>query len=192
MNSIVINIRESWSSYLELCKPKVVALMLITAIVGMHLATSHLVPLKILIFGNLGIALCAGSAAVINHVIDRHIDAVMGRTKKRPIPTGKISSVKALIFSAILGFLGLFVLIEFVNITTAILTLMTLVGYAIIYTVFLKHATPQNIVIGGLAGAAPPLLGWVAVTGHVDPQSLLLVLIIFVWTPPAFLVSGNS
>lgn len=176
----------NWRDYLELTKPRVVALMLLTSIVGMHLATPGFVPWQILLFGTLGIALCAGSAAVINHMLDRQIDTIMARTQKRPVATGKIAPKQAMAFALTLGLTGMLMLIYYVNTLTAELTLLTLIGYAGIYTVFLKRATPQNIVIGGAAGAAPPLLGWVAVTGHIDPFSLLLVLIIFTWTPPHF------
>ncbi len=179
-------LRPLWRDYLELCKPRVVALMLLTAIVGMLLATPGLVPLSLMFNATLGIALCAGAAAAVNHIIDRRIDALMGRTHRRPIPTGRLTASKAAAFAITLAVLGLLVLVSFVNTLTAVLTFTTLIGYACIYTIFLKHATSQNIVIGGLAGAAPPLLGWVAVTGQVDPDSLLLVLIIYTWTPPHF------
>lgn len=175
-----------WRAYYELCKPRVVALMLITTVVGMLLATPGMVPWPILIFGNIGIGLTAASGAVVNHLVDRHIDAIMRRTQGRPLPTGKVSLPIAIIFAFILAALGLALLVFFVNILTAILTFLSLVGYALIYTVFLKRATPQNIVIGGLAGAMPPLLGWTAVTGHIDYGGLLLALIIFIWTPPHF------
>ena len=172
--------------YLELTKPRVVALMLLTAIVGMYLAAPQGLSWSVVLWGNLGIALTAGSAAVINHLVDRRIDVLMGRTQRRPIPTGKITQAKALIFSLLLGIAGMAVLITFVNLLTALLSFITLMGYAVVYTMYLKRATPQNIVIGGAAGAAPPLLGWTAVTGHIDPYAWLLVLIIFVWTPPHF------
>jgi protoheme IX farnesyltransferase len=175
-----------WRAYYELCKPRVVALMLITTLVGMLLATPYFVPWQILIFGNLGIGLSASAGAVINHLVDRKIDAIMHRTHQRPLPTGKISPLLAVLFATVLAVVGLSLLVIFVNTLTAILTFLSLVGYALIYTVFLKRATPQNIVIGGLAGAAPPLLGWTAVTGHLDYGALLLVLIIFTWTPPHF------
>jgi protoheme IX farnesyltransferase len=175
-----------WRDYLELTKPKVVVLMLITSLVGMFLATRAGVPWTVLVFGNLGIALCAGGAAAVNHVVDRRIDAVMARTHKRPLAEGRVSPVAALSFALALSVLGLVVLLAFTNELTAWLTLASLLGYAVLYTGFLKRATPQNIVIGGLAGAAPPLLGWVAVTGHVSAEPLLLVLIIFAWTPPHF------
>ncbi len=176
----------SWRDYLELCKPRVVLLMLVTAYVGMHLATPGLVSWRVLVFGMLGIGFAAGSAAGINHLVDRRIDAMMGRTERRPIPTGKIEPRNAIIFSLSLGITGIAILYFLVNPLTAILSFITLLGYAVFYTMFLKHATPQNIVIGGAAGAAPPLLGWTAVTGHLNADALLLVLIIFTWTPPHF------
>lgn len=175
-----------WKDYLELTKPKVVALMILTSVIGMCLATPGWVPLKIFIFGNLGIALCAGSAAVINHVVDRQIDLVMARTHKRPVATGRVEPVQALLFAAAIGLTGMAILIFMINPLTAWLTFASLVGYAVIYTLILKRATPQNIVIGGIAGAAPPLLGWTAVTGQFEGHGLLLVLIIFAWTPPHF------
>ena len=176
----------TWRDYLELTKPKVVLLMLITSLVGMFLATRAGVPWTVLLFGNLGIALCAGGAAVVNHVVDRQIDSVMARTHKRPLAEGRVSPAAALTFAFVLGVSGLALLLTFTNALAAWLTLASLIGYAVIYTGFLKRATPQNIVIGGLAGAAPPLLGWVAVTGQVTAEPLLLVLIIFAWTPPHF------
>ncbi|MCI9877949.1 heme o synthase [Pseudomonas atacamensis] len=175
-----------WRDYLELTKPKVVVLMLITSLVGMFLATRAGVPWTVLVFGNLGIALCAGSAAAVNHVVDRRIDAVMARTHKRPLAEGRVSPAAALTFALVLALLGQALLLTFTNQLTAWLTLASLLGYAVVYTGFLKRATPQNIVIGGLAGAAPPLLGWTAATGHVSAEPLLLVLIIFAWTPPHF------
>ncbi|KIH86175.1 heme o synthase [Pseudomonas batumici] len=175
-----------WRDYLELTKPKVVVLMLITSLVGMFLATRAGVPWRVLVFGNLGIGLCAGGAAVVNHVVDRRIDALMARTHKRPLAQGRVSPMAALSFALILAVSGQALLLGFTNPLTAWLTLASLLGYAVIYTGFLKRATPQNIVIGGLAGAAPPLLGWVAATGHVSAEPLLLVLIIFAWTPPHF------
>lgn len=175
-----------WRDYLELTKPKVVLLMLITSLVGMFLATRAGVPWPVLLFGNLGISLCAGGAAVVNHVVDRRIDTLMARTQKRPMAEGRISPVAALSFALILALAGQALLLAFTNPLTAWLTGASLLGYAVIYTGLLKRATPQNIVIGGLAGAAPPLLGWVAVTGRVSAEPLLLMLIIFAWTPPHF------
>ena len=175
-----------WRDYLELCKPNVVALMALTTVVGMLLAVPGMVPLDILLLGNLGIGLCAASAAVINHVVDKKIDLLMKRTENRPVAQGRLKDSHALLFSAVMGLLGMWVLIFYVNELTAWLTLGSLIGYALIYTCFLKRATPQNIVIGGLAGAAPPLLGWTAVTNEIHGYALLLVLIIFAWTPPHF------
>ncbi|MAA53732.1 MAG: protoheme IX farnesyltransferase [Porticoccaceae bacterium] len=172
--------------FLELCKPSVVALMLITSLIGMLLATDQMVPIDVLLLGNLGIALSAGSAAVVNHVVDQHIDEKMARTANRPIARGRIEPWRAMLFALAIGSIGLAILLIFINALTAWLTLGSLVGYAFIYTMYLKRATPQNIVIGGLAGASPPLLGWTAVTGDLHPHSLLLVLIIFAWTPPHF------
>lgn len=160
--------------------------MLLTSLIGMLLATPTLVPLDILILGNLGIALCAGSAAAINHIVDRHIDQKMQRTLNRPVAKGRVEPQQALIFAFAIGLAGMAILLTFINATTAWLTLASLLGYALIYTLFLKRATPQNIVIGGIAGAAPPLLGWTAVTNSIDGHGLLLVLIIFAWTPPHF------
>ncbi|RUQ84993.1 heme o synthase [Legionella septentrionalis] len=179
-------VSSTWRDYLELCKPRVVALMLLTVVVGMYLATPGWVPVATLISALLGIGLCAGSAAAINHLVDKRIDAMMARTKKRPIAHGRISVKEAFLFACVLGVGGLVILILFVNRLTAVLTFVSLIGYAGVYTGYLKRATPQNIVIGGLAGAAPPLLGWTAVTNQLDPQALLLVLIIFTWTPPHF------
>ena len=179
-----------WRDYLELTKPKVVVLMLITSLVGMFLATRAGVPWTVLVFGNLGIALCAGGAAAVNHVVDRRIDAVMARTHKRPLAEGRVSPAAALTFALALAVAGQALLLAFTNPLTAWLTLASLLGYAVIYTGFLKRATPQNIVIGGLAGAAPPLLGWAAITGMQGQwdwaYASLLVLIIFAWTPPHF------
>tara|TARA_E500000081_G_scaffold39074_1_gene42596 strand:+ start:1177 stop:2040 length:864 start_codon:yes stop_codon:yes gene_type:complete len=179
MNSTIKN-------YYELCKPNVVLMMLICAFVGSLLASKTVAPLSLIAISMLGIGLCASSAAAINQIIDRKADANMSRTENRPIPQGEISPTKASIFAIALGFLGSTILVLYVNTLTAILTLGSLIGYAFIYTIYLKRATPQNIVIGGLAGAAPPLLGWTAVTNSIDPNSLLLVLIIFAWTPPHF------
>ena len=178
--------RASWRDYLELTKPRVVALIVLTAVVGTLLAARGLPPLDALVFGNLGIALSAASAATINHILDRRIDARMGRTRKRPLPSGHLAPRQALVFALLLGLASMVILVAFVNVLTAALTFASLIVYAVVYTVWLKRATPQNIVIGGAAGAAPPVLGWVAVTNHIDPQALLLFLIIFAWTPPHF------
>jgi protoheme IX farnesyltransferase len=176
------------NSYLGLCKLKVVALIVFTAMVGMFMATSPpgMVPWDILLFGNLGIGMVASAAAAINHVLDAREDAKMKRTSDRPLPQGEISSRQAMVFACLLGALAMVVLAALVNSLTAMLTFISLVGYAVVYTMYLKRATPQNIVIGGAAGAAPPILGWAAVTGTVDPHALLLFLIIFIWTPPHF------
>ena len=176
----------SWRDFLDMCKPRVVLLMLICSVAGMFLANSASVPLDILFFGNIGIALVAGSAAVVNHIADAHIDARMARTQSRPVATGRVSNRDAIIFSAATGTLGFGILWFLINPLTAWLNLASWIGYGLIYTFFLKRATPQNIVIGGLFGAAPPLFGWTAVTNSIDPGGLLLVLIIFVWTPPHF------
>ena len=176
----------TWRDYLELTKPRVVALMILTALIGMCMAVPGFVPWQPLVLGNLGIALCAGAAAAINHLVDERIDQQMSRTRSRPVATGKVSQRAAALFAAILACLGIGVLVIWVNSLTAVLTVASLIGYAFVYTMFLKRATPQNIVIGGLAGAAPPLLGWTAVTGEVHGHALLLVLIIFAWTPPHF------
>ncbi len=178
--------RRAWRRYLELTKPKVVALIVFTAIVGTLLASPGLPPLDALIWGNLGIALASGCAATLNHVLDRRIDEQMSRTRARPLPTGQLTERQALVFAAILGMTAMAVLAFLVNLLTAVLTFVSLIGYAVIYTVWLKRATSQNIVIGGAAGAAPPVLGWAAVTNSIDPNALLLFLIIFVWTPPHF------
>ena len=175
-----------WRRYLELTKPRVVALITFTSIVGTLLASPGLPPLNALLWGNLGVALAAACAATLNHVLDRRIDEQMARTRARPLPTGALSERQALTFAAILGVASMALLAFLVNLLTALLTFASLIGYAVIYTVWLKRATSQNIVIGGAAGAAPPVLGWTAVTGRVDPDALLLFLIIFVWTPPHF------
>ena len=176
----------TWRHYLELTKPKVVALITFTAIVGTLLASPGWPPLDALIFGNLGIALASACAATLNHVLDRRIDEQMARTRGRPFPSGLMKERQALIFAAVLGLTSMAILAFLVNLLTAALTFASLIGYAVVYTVWLKRATSQNIVIGGAAGAAPPVLGWTAVTNHVDPHALLLFLIIFVWTPPHF------
>jgi protoheme IX farnesyltransferase len=175
-----------WRRYLELTKPRVVSLITFTAIVGTLLASPGMPPLDALVWGNIGIALAAACAATINHVLDRRIDEQMARTRARPLPARALSERSALTFAAILGLTAMAVLAFLVNLLTAVLTFLSLIGYAVIYTVWLKRATPQNIVIGGAAGAAPPVLGWAAVTNSIDPNALLLFLIIFVWTPPHF------
>lgn len=173
-------------AYYILCKPRVVLLMLFTALVGELAASPQALPLRALFWGNLGIALCAAGAAAINHIVDRKIDARMSRTARRPLPNGELGTAEALGFALLLCLVGFVELYVAVNPLTAWLTLAALLGYAVIYTGFLKRATSQNIVIGGLAGAAPPLLGWTAVTGHIDVLPLQMVAIIFVWTPPHF------
>ncbi|MGH8253169.1 MAG: heme o synthase [Steroidobacteraceae bacterium] len=178
--------KASWRDYFELTKPRVVSLIVLTAVVGALLASPGLPPLDALIYGNLGIALAAGSAAAFNHVLDRRIDAHMARTRGRPLPTGTLSHAQAIAFATLLGVASMLVLVLLVNTLTAVLTFCSLIGYAVVYTVWLKRATPQNIVIGGAAGAAPPVLGWAAVTNTIDPHALLLFLIIFAWTPPHF------
>ncbi len=176
----------SWHDFLELTKPRVVLLMLLCALVGMFLAVPGMVPVPALVFGLIGIALVAGSAAAVNHLADAQIDARMARTQRRPVATGRVGLAQGVAFSAVLGISGMVILYFLVNPLTAWLNLASWVGYGLVYTLFLKRATPQNIVIGGLFGAAPPLFGWTAVTGTVDPGALLLVLIIFAWTPPHF------
>lgn len=181
-----IRSQATWRDYYEMTKPRVVMLLLLTALVGMCLATETWIDPQVLVFGMLGIGLLSSSAAVINHVVDYKIDSLMARTFNRPVATGKVSPKRALIFAFVIGAIGFVFLALFVNMLTAWLTLASLVGYAVIYTSYLKRATPQNIVIGGLAGAAPPLLGWTAVTGDIHAYALLLVLIVFTWTPPHF------
>ncbi|GAB1265412.1 heme o synthase [Aurantivibrio infirmus] len=178
--------RASWHDYYEMCKPNVVLLMILTSVIGMLLAVPGMVPLDVLVLGNLGIAFCAGSAAAVNHLVDRRVDQQMARTHNRPIAKGRVGPTQAAIFALVMGTVGMGILLIFINALTAWLTLASLLGYAVIYTLYLKRATPQNIVIGGLAGAAPPLLGWTAVTGEVTGHGLLLALIIFAWTPPHF------
>jgi protoheme IX farnesyltransferase len=180
------SVRGRLHEYYELCKPRVVMLIVFTAIVGMFLAVPGLPPHAALVWGTLGIALQAASAAAINQIIDRNIDARMARTCGRPLVTGTLGMTESIAFATVIGLAGFAVLWLLVNPLTAVLTQITLVGYAGVYTLFLKRATPQNIVIGGAAGAAPPVLGWAAVTGTIDPHALILFLIIFVWTPPHF------
>ncbi|WP_159737380.1 heme o synthase [Vibrio atypicus] len=178
--------RSVWRVYLTLTKPKVVALMLLTALVGMCLAVPGSLPVQQTVLGLLGIGLMAGSAAAFNHLIDRRIDAIMARTYKRPLPSGNINAVNVFVFASVIGVLGFVVLYAWVNSLTAWLTFASLLGYAVIYTMYLKRATPQNIVIAGIAGAMPPLLGWTSVTGELHANAWLLVMIIFIWTPPHF------
>lgn len=175
-----------WKQYFELTKPKVVALIVFTAVVGMLLSTQGMVPLDLLIFGTVGIALGAASGAAINHLVDHRIDGVMDRTKSRPLPSGGVTEIRALIFALTLGAISMLMLFFLVNPLTALLTFISLIGYAVVYTMYLKRSTPQNIVLGGAAGATPPLLGWAAMTGEVPSEALLLFLIIFIWTPPHF------
>ncbi|MXX98447.1 MAG: protoheme IX farnesyltransferase [Gammaproteobacteria bacterium] len=172
--------------YFEVCKPKVVAVMLFTTLVGMLIAAPLTLSFSTMVAAMTGIALVSGAAAAINHVADHRIDALMQRTKDRPLPTGTLSSHEVLVFAATIGTIGTLILVLWVNILTAVLTLLSLVGYAVVYTRFLKYATPQNIVIGGAAGATPPMLGWTAATGQLEFGAFLLFLIIFVWTPPHF------
>ena len=176
----------NWRAYLDLCKPRVVALLVFTAIGGMLLAVPGVVPLQPLVLGSLGIALGSAGAAALNHVMDREADARMRRTDRRPLPSGTLDTTRSLLFVSVLTALSMFVLTAWVNLLTALLTLAAMIGYAVVYTLYLKRATPQNIVIGGAAGAMPPVLGWAAVTGEVHPHALLLFLIIFIWTPPHF------
>ena len=185
MNTIV-ETGVNWRDYYELTKPRVVILIVFTAVVGMFLAVPGLPDVTRLIFGTIGIAMAASSAAVFNHVLDARIDILMMRTRGRPLPQGRLTEKSALIFASILCVLSMIVLWFLVNPLTAVLTFLSLIGYAVIYTAWLKRATPQNIVIGGAAGAAPPILGWTAITNEVTSEPLLLFLIIFVWTPPHF------
>ena len=184
--ALTIGEPRTWRDYVALCKLKVVALIVFTAIVGMLLATPGMVPLDALVLGTLGIGGAAAAGAAVNHLADRRIDALMARTSGRPLPSGKVDTVSAAKFAGALCVASMALLIWGVNVLTAGLTFASLVGYAVIYSFFLKRATPQNIVIGGAAGAMPPVLGWSAVTGEVDPHALLLFLIIFAWTPPHF------
>tara|TARA_R110000868_G_scaffold391396_1_gene661381 strand:- start:28527 stop:29435 length:909 start_codon:yes stop_codon:yes gene_type:complete len=180
------NSKHCWADYYELTKPNVVYLMLLTSVIGMFMATPGSVPWQILLWGNIGIGLCAAAGAVINHLVDQRIDIIMARTHNRPVAQGRVSRNGAAIFAAVLAVTGMGILLTQINQLTAWLTFFSLVGYAGVYTLWLKRATPQNIVIGGLPGAAPPLLGWVAVTNSVDGHGLLLMLIVFAWTPPHF------
>ena len=181
-----VSLLTTCNDFYELCKPRVVMMLVFTAVIGMFLAVPGMVPWQPLLFGTIGIGLAAASAAAINQVVDQKIDKAMRRTEDRPLPKGNVTNSQALVFAISLGVIAMVILTFLVNGLTAWLTFLSLIGYAVIYTMYLKHATPQNIVIGGAAGAAPPVLGWVAVTGTIDPNSLLLFLIIFAWTPPHF------
>jgi protoheme IX farnesyltransferase len=178
--------RSTAREYLALTKPRVVTLIVFTAIVGMFLSSPGFLPLGTFVFATLGIALAAGSAAAFNHILDQAVDAQMARTSRRPLPTGSLRTREALVFAFIVGAVSMVILVTAVNTLTAILTFASLIGYSVIYTLYLKRATPQNIVIGGAAGAAPPVLGWTAITGELHADALLLFLIIFIWTPPHF------
>jgi protoheme IX farnesyltransferase len=178
--------KPGWRDFMELTKPKVGLLIVFTAIVGMVLASPGMVPLPALVFGTLGIAMASGSAATLNHILDRSIDKQMARTRRRPLATGSLRTSQALAFAGVLCVGSMLVLCLSVGSLCALLTFGSVIGYAVIYTGWLKHATPQNIVIGGAAGAAPPVLGWVAVTHSIDAQALLLFMIVFTWTPPHF------
>jgi protoheme IX farnesyltransferase len=181
------NIKSSWRDYFDLCKPKVVALLLLTSVIGVVLASPPGdISIFILIMSTLGIGMGAAAGAVINQVVERESDARMARTENRPLPQGRVSQQNAFIFAVLLAVTSVFVLTAWVNVLTAVLTFASMIGYAVIYTMYLKKATPQNIVIGGLAGATPPLLGWTSVTDAIDPYGVMLVLIIYTWTPPHF------
>ncbi|HEX7964306.1 MAG TPA: heme o synthase [Gammaproteobacteria bacterium] len=186
MNTSASEAGTTWRDFYELGKPRVVSLIVFTAVVGMFLAVPGWPPLSELIFGTLGIGLAASGAAAVNHLLDQKVDAVMFRTRHRPLPTGQVTERQVVLFALTLTMLSMLILTALVNTLTAVLTFISLIGYAVIYTVFLKRASPQNIVIGGAAGAAPPLLGWTAVTGHAGAGAFLLFLIIFIWTPPHF------
>ena len=177
---------ELFHEYLQLTKPRVVALLVFCAVIGMFLAVPGIPPWRALVFGTLGIWMASGSAAAFNHLIDERIDKLMARTARRPLATGSLTPRQVLVFAVLLGIASMLVLALLVNLLTALLTFGGLIGYALVYTAYLKRATPQNIVIGGLAGAIPPVLGWTAVTGHLHAFALQLCLIIFVWTPPHF------
>ncbi|MFK8082062.1 MAG: heme o synthase [Granulosicoccus sp.] len=185
-DSILSHTLLHWRDYLEITKPKVVLLLVFTALVGMALAVPFWLPLQETFFGLLGIGLASSSAAAINHVIDQRSDAIMKRTENRPIPQGALTTRQCLVFAVVIGVVAMVMLVTLVNVLTAVLTFFSLIGYAIVYTVYLKRATPQNIVIGGAAGAMPPVLGWAAVTNEVTAAPLLLFLIVFIWTPPHF------
>jgi len=186
-NEIKMNEQASWRDYYDLCKPRVIVLLVITAMVGVVLASPvGELSIFVLIVSSIGIGLGSAAGAVINQIVERESDAKMARTESRPLPQGRVEQKNAFIFALLLAAGSVFVLTAWINVLTAVLTFASMIGYAVIYTMYLKKATPQNIVIGGLAGAMPPLLGWVAVTNSIDPQGLLLVLIIYTWTPPHF------
>jgi protoheme IX farnesyltransferase len=186
-NEIEIKGQAGWRDYYDLCKPRVIMLLVITAMVGVLLASPvGELSIFILVVSSLGIGLGSAAGAVINQVVERESDAKMARTQNRPLPQGRVEQKNAFIFALMLAAGSVFVLTAWINVLTAVLTFASMIGYAVVYTMYLKKATPQNIVIGGLAGATPPLLGWVAVTNSIDPQGLLLVLIIYTWTPPHF------
>ena len=180
------NALQSFPSFFQLCKPRVTSLIVFTAVIGMFLASPGMVPWPILIAGTIGIALVSGAAAAFNCLIEQKLDAIMERTQARPLPTGQVTSIQTAFFASIIGAAGLLLLYYFVNPLTMWLTLATFFGYAVIYTIFLKPATPMNIVIGGASGAMPPILGWAAVNNVIGPESLMMFLIIFAWTPPHF------
>lgn len=184
--TVIIEQTPKWREYYELCKPKVVMLIIFTAVVGMLLAVPGALPLSKVIFATLGIGLASASGAAINQLVEQRIDAIMARTMNRPLPQGELNARNAFIFAVMLCVISMIILVVKINLLTALLTFISLIGYAVVYTMFLKPATPQNIVLGGAAGAAPPLLGWVAMTGEVSSEALLLFLIIFIWTPPHF------
>ena len=186
MNTAILRTLPRWRDYLEITKPKVVVLLTFTATAGMLLAAETFPPWTVLVFGSAGIALVSAAAAALNQVVDQRIDAVMARTRNRPLPRGQLETAQAVAFAALLAAAGMWLLVAFTNVLCAILTFASLLGYAVIYTMFLKRATPQNIVIGGASGAAPPLLGWIAVSGQFEPGAAILFAIVFVWTPPHF------
>ena len=186
MNTAILRTLPRWRDYLEITKPKVVVLLTFTATAGMLLAAEAFPPWTVLVFGSAGIALVSAAAAALNQVVDQRIDAVMARTRNRPLPRGQLETAQAVAFAALLAAAGMWLLVAFTNVLCAILTFASLLGYAVIYTMFLKRATPQNIVIGGASGAAPPLLGWIAVSGQFEPGAAILFAIVFVWTPPHF------
>jgi protoheme IX farnesyltransferase len=189
MSTDISTVNTIWArsrAYLALCKLKVIGLIVFTAFVGMLLAEPGFPRLDILFFATLGIGLASASAAAVNHVVDQELDAIMRRTARRPLPTGQVGEKHALIFATVLMIISMLILTVFVNKLTAVLTFVSLIGYAVVYTAYLKHATPQNIVIGGATGAVPPILGWAAMTNDISPESMLLFLIIFTWTPPHF------